>query len=100
MIDIERTLELAQGAYPAWQRMKEDQKRVDCFRQDWEEATAKARETGDLKTLEALLKVWPALAMAFPTGLSTDPFKRFRLLADDFARALGFERYKARRNLK
>lgn len=98
-MDIFKAIELAQGAYPAWSRMKEDQKRVDCFRQDWEEAVAKAREGGDLKAIEALLKVWPALAMAFPTGITTDPFKRFRLLADDFARALDFKRYKARRNL-
>lgn len=98
-MDLNKAIELAEGAYPAWARMKEDQKRVDCFRHDWEEAFAKAQKASDFKAIQTLLSVWPALAMAFPTGFSTDPFKRFRLLADDFARALDFKRYKARRNL-
>lgn len=99
-MDITKAIELARGAYPAWSRMKEDQKRIDCFRQDWEDAFQKAVDDRNENTIGALLHVWPALAMALPTGFSTDPFKKFRLLADDFARALDFKRYKARRNLK
>lgn len=99
-MNVDKVIKLASDAYPAWSRMKEDQKRIDCFSQDWEEAFKTAMVAKDLPTLEALLKVWPALAMALPTGFSTDPFKKFRLLADDFARALDFKRYKARRNLK
>lgn len=98
-MDLEKVTKIAISAYPAWSRMKEDQKRVDCFSEDWKEAFTLAVVAKDPDKIQALLQVWPALAMAFPTGFSTDPFKRFRLLADDFARALDFKRYKARRNL-
>lgn len=98
-MDILKAIELVKGAIPAWNRLKEDGKRVDCFRQDLEEAFEKARAAGDWDTVEALIKVPVALFYKIPTGWSFDPFKGFRLLADDFARALGFERYKDRRNL-
>lgn len=98
-MDLVKALELAKGAIPAWDRMKEDQKRIRLFQQDWEEAFRIALEAKDAAKIAALLEVWPALAMKLPTGFSMDPFKGFRLLADDFARALNFLRYKARRKL-
>lgn len=98
-MDILKALELAKGAIPLWSRLKEDGKRVDCFRQDLEEAFQKAKAAGDWDTAEALLKVPVALFYKIPTGFTADPFKAFRLLADNFARALDFKRYKDRRNL-
>lgn len=97
-MDIEQVLQLISGAVPAWDRMKEDQKRVKLWFQDWEEAIAAAP---DDQAKAALYGMVPALLMKLPMGwtFNLDPLKDFRFLADDFARAGNFQRYKARRKL-
>lgn len=98
-MDITKILELLEGAAPALARLDKDGKQTQAFYEDWNEAIEAARE--DPEKFAALAGIPAVLMLKAPKRFSFnfDPFKPVRLLADDFARAGNFERYKALRNL-
>ena len=98
-MDLAKALELLNGAMPAIDRLNEDGKRIQAYLDDWKEAVRAL--DGDPVAQATILAQPFALLMKAPKRFSFnfDPFKPVRLLADDFARACDFKRYKERRKL-
>ena len=98
-MNLEEILRLLENARPALAKLDKDGKQTKAFYEDWAEAL-KAAE-GDPQAFAALAGIPAALMLKAPKKFSFnfDPFKPVRLMADDFARAGGFERYKKLRNL-
>lgn len=97
-MNFEEALRLLNGAIPMADRLKKDQRQIKAFYDDWKDAVDREENSANLSTLYGIPT---AIAMKMPTSFSLnfDPFKPARILCDEFARALNFERYKKLRSL-